>query len=298
MDRRAWLLFAAVSILWGVPYFFIKVALHDLTPPVVAFARVGIGALFLLPVAGAGGKIALLRSRPRELLVLAVVEVVLPFVLIPGGERHISSSLTGILIATEPLFVALLAGRIAASERVGGTRLVGMVIGLVGVGVLLGLGGGTQSSLAGASLILAATLCYAAGALLVKRWFADVDSAMVVGVTLSIATIVLAAPALLSAPHHALSLATLAVLPILGIACTSLGFLAFFALIARVGPGRAAVITYVSPTVAVLLGVVGGGESFTPAIGAGLLLILVGSWLSTSMGVTLRRRAFGRRYVE
>src|SRR6266542_4195764 len=117
MTRRAWLLFAAVSLLWGVPYLFIKIAVAELPPVTVVFSRVAMATLVLWPVAARRGT---LRGRLPQLVVVALLEITVPFLLISIGEQHIASSLTGLLIASLPLFVALLALRFDAAERVSG----------------------------------------------------------------------------------------------------------------------------------------------------------------------------------
>lgn len=282
MNRRAWLYFLAVSLLWGIPYFFIKVALRDLGPLAIAFVRVAIGAAVLLPIALRSGSLARMRERWLRAMALGIVEVAVPFALIPAGEQTIPSSLAGILIATEPLMIALVAMPFDPSERVGGTRLGGLLLGLAGVVVMLGLGGGGSVSLAGAALVLLATLGYSVGALLVKRWFSDVPPTGVAASTLCVGAVALLAPAALDAPRAIPSGATIVALLILGVGCTAFGLFCFFLLIGDVGAGRAAVITYVAPTVATALGVGLAGELLTPTTAVGFVLIVLGSWVSTT----------------
>lgn len=294
MNRRAWILFVAVCLLWGIPYFLIKLALHDLTPLSVAFVRIAIGAAVLLPVALQQKMLTQLRGRWAALVALALVEIAAPFVLIASGEQWVSSALTAVLIATEPMFVALLALRFDHSERVGPWQLGGMTIGLAGVAVLLGVGGLGRHALAGAAMILLATLAYAAGALLIKRRFNDLPATGVVASSLAVSGVLLAAPGILSLPHSLPSGTTISALLVLGVACTGLGFIAFFSLIGEVGAGRATVITYVTPAIAVLLGVIANGEVFTATSALGLILILTGSWLATQERF-IRRLATGER---
>src|SRR5205823_14930787 len=132
MTRKGWLLFIAMSVIWGIPYLFIKIALQELDPAVVVFARVGIAALVLLPVAAQRGALRPLRGHWLMLAALALVQIVGPFLLISFGEQHIASSLTSLLIAADPLFVVLFALRFDASERVNGLRLIGLLIGMIG----------------------------------------------------------------------------------------------------------------------------------------------------------------------
>jgi len=214
---------------------------------------------------------------------LACVQIVGPFLLISYGEQHIASSLTSLLIAADPLLVALFALRFDPSERVSGLRLVGLLIGMGGVVVLLGLDvGGDRQRLLGAALVLLAAAGYAAGALLIKRpAIAALPILGVVTVECTTATIVLLPLAVTRLPSRIPSLEVMVSLLVLGLICTALAYLAFFALVAEVGASRGTVITYVNPAVSVLLGVTLLGESLNAAIVMGFLLIIVGSWLST-----------------
>jgi len=287
MSKRAWLLFAAVSVIWGVPYLFIKIAVDSgASPLLVAWGRVAIGAALLLPIAWRLGYMDELRGRAKPLVAFAIAECALPWWLIPLGEQHVSSSLAAILIAALPLVIALLAIRFDQSERVGGSRLIGLFVGLAGVILLLGIEvAGSLDELLGAAAILGATFCYATGPLIVRRHFTDVNAIGPVAVALGISTVILAPAGIASIPGSELAGDALASIAVLGVICSALGLLLFFALITDVGASRAAVITYVNPVVAVALGVALLGESITAAAVAGLLLILAGSWLSTGGGI-------------
>jgi drug/metabolite transporter (DMT)-like permease len=283
MSRRAWILFASVSLIWGVPYLFIKVALDDgASPMLVAWGRVAIGAALLLPVAWKLGYLDGLRSKAKPLVAFSIAECGLPWWLIPLGEQHVSSSLAAILIASLPLVAALLAFRLDHSERVRGRRLVGLFIGLAGVILLLGIDvGGRGSEALGALAILGATVCYAFGLFIIKRYFSDVNPIGAVAVALAISTVMLAPAGIASIPGTEFTAGTVGSIVVLGAVCSALALILFFGLIADVGATRASVITYINPAVAVLLGVAILDESLGPAAVAGMLLILAGSWLST-----------------
>src|SRR4051794_34845912 len=131
MNARAWMAFAAMSALWGVPYLLIKVAVDDGVPPAfLAWVRVVLGAVLLLALAAHAGVLRGLRGRWRWLAAFGLVEITIPFPLIAAGEQHVASSLAAILIAAAPLFVALLALRFDASERVDRVRMIGLLMGL------------------------------------------------------------------------------------------------------------------------------------------------------------------------
>ena len=282
MTSRAWAAFAGLSLIWGVPYFFIKVALRELSPAGVVWGRVALAAVMLLPLAWRRGALRGLGSRIRPITAFAFVEVVLPFLLIALGERWISSSLTAILMATVPLMVVVLAPWFALSERPGRRRLAGLGLGLAGVVALLGIDvAGRPLELLGAACVLTAAVGYAVGPLLAQRYLAGIHPLGPVSVSLAISTVVLTVPAVLTVPSRLPSPAVLGAVAVLGLACTAPALVLYLFLVAEAGAARASVVTYVNPAVAVLLGVSVLGERLGVVSVAGLVLILMGSWLAT-----------------
>jgi len=302
MTRKGWLLFIAMSVIWGIPYLFIKIALLELNPGIIVFVRVGIATLVLIPIAIYQGVLRPLRKRWLMIVGLACVQIVGPFLLISFGEQHITSSLTSLLIATDPILVALLALRFDPGERVTGIRSIGLLIGIVGVAVLLGFDvGGDGQKLFGAAMVLLAALGYATSALLIKRpAISSLPSLGVVSSMCLTATIVLLPLAILQRPNKIPDVEVVASLIVLGLICTALAYLIFFALIAEVGASRGTVITYVNPAVAVFLGITLLGEPLNVAIIIGFLLILLGSWLSTGGAIPLNslRRTRQQRHTS
>ena len=287
MSARNWTLFGIVSVLWGIPYLFISIAVDDGVPPAfLAWFRVVLGALILLPVAWRAGLLGGLRDRWRWILPYAVLEIVIPFPMIATGEQHVSSSVTAILIASTPLLVALLAIRFDPAERAHGMRLVGLLVGLVGVICLVGIDiAGDGDELLGAGAILIAALGYAAGPMLLKRKLGDVDARASMLGALAVAGVLLLPFAALDVPSRdALTTEAVASLIVLGALCTAAAFVAFGMLITSVGPGRGLVFTYVNPLVAVIAGIVVLGEEPGPGAILGLGLILAGSYLATGGG--------------
>jgi drug/metabolite transporter (DMT)-like permease len=283
MTVRAWLLFAASSLIWGVPYLFIKIAVDDgVSPGFIAWARVALAAILLLPLALRRGALRGLWSRGPAIVAYTATEIAIPFVLIPIGERSITSALTAILIATMPLLVAAIAIRVSPADRLGGARALGLVIGLAGVVALLGIDvAGKREELWGALMVLLATLCYAVAPIIVSRRLADLDPIGPVAASLTLAAVVLLPFALTSAPRTLPPPAAIGSILVLGAVCTAAGLVVFFMLIAEAGPTRASVITYINPLVAVVAGVLALGEHIGAMSVAGLALILGGSWLST-----------------
>src|SRR4051812_36050696 len=229
------------------------------------------------------GLLSGLRSRWRWLGLYALVEIAIPFPLIAAGERHVSSSLAAIMIATVPLIVALLALRFDAGERASGRRLVGLLVGFSGVVALVGVDlAGDSDELLGAGAVALAAVGYAAGPMILKRHMADLDPRATMGVSLGLAAVLLTPLALVDPPSSAsLTSEAVVALVVLGLLCTAAAFVVMAMLVADIGPGRALVITYVNPVVAVALGVAVLDERPGAGTIAGLLLILAGSWLST-----------------
>jgi drug/metabolite transporter (DMT)-like permease len=178
--------------------------------------------------------------------------------------------------------VALLALRFDASERVTGSRLVGLFVGLSGVIALVGIDvAGSGDELLGALAVLGAAFGYAVGPMVLKRHLADLDPRASMGAALLVAAVALTPAAGWSAPSSMPSASAVVALLVLGLFCTAAAFVFYGALVAEAGPGRALVITYVAPVVALALGVAVLGEHVGTGAVVGLLLILAGSWLST-----------------
>jgi drug/metabolite transporter (DMT)-like permease len=285
MTWRVGAAFAALCVIWGVPYFFIKVALTEVPPIGVAWGRIALGAAFLLPVAWKRGALGQLSAHKGAVCAFAFAELIIPFVLISLGERWVSSSLTGILIAAVPLIMIVLAPLFGVHEPLGARRLIGLLTGLLGVVVLLGLDtvSGTLGWL-GVGCIVISTVCYACGGLIVQRYLTGVDEMGAVAASLVFATLVLLPGAIWWAPSKVPSPLVLTSIAVLGVVCSALALSLAFYLIARIGAARMAVVTYVNPAVAAVLGVVVLHESFGKGAILGLALILLGSWLATHSG--------------
>jgi drug/metabolite transporter (DMT)-like permease len=282
VTRRAWIAFATCSVLWGIPYFFIKVAVDDLPAVFVAWARIALAAVILLPLAWHQGALRGVWERRWFIAAFGLVEIAGPFTLIPLGERHLSSSLAAILIAAVPLTVAILAVRFVPSERVHGMRLVGLFVGLAGVVLLVGVDvAGRSEELLGALCILGATVGYAAGPMIASQTLADLPPIAPVACALTFSAAVLAPLAALSPPSGDAPFKAWGSVVVLGIACTAIALVVFFVLLTEAGPSRASIITYINPAVAVALGVAFLDESLGSASVAGLVLILAGSYVST-----------------
>lgn len=287
MTGPAWAAFAALSVIWGFPYFFIKVALNDLSPACIVWGRVTLAALVLVPLAWQRGALRGVWSRIGAVSAFATAEIIAPFLLIAIGERWISSSLTAILMATVPLVVVVLARWFVPAERPSFRRLTGLGIGLAGVLALLGVDvAGRPLEVLGASCVLVATIGYAVGPLVAQRYLVGLDPLGTAAVSLSMSAAALTIPAALTMPSQIPSPTALGSVAVLGLACTALALVLFLFLISEAGASRAAVITYLNPAIAVLLGVSVLGEHLGGGSIAGLVMILLGSWLATGRDAT------------
>jgi drug/metabolite transporter (DMT)-like permease len=280
LSRRGWALFIAMCFIWGIPYLLIKVAVSDVSPVALVLFRTVIGALILVPIALARGDIAPALRHWRWIVAYTAIEVALPWFLVSDAELRLSSSLTGLLVAASP-FAAVIVGRLTGSnERFDARRLFGLAVGFVGVAVLVGFNVSVRDLGAAGEIGLVA-ICYAVGPLIVSRKLADAPPIGVVAVSLVLPAIVYAPLGLSHLPAAIPPPQVLLAIGLLGVVCTALAFLLFFALIAEVGPVRATVITYVNPAVALALGVALLGEPLTIGAGVGFALILVGLFLAT-----------------
>ena len=302
MSRRGWVLFVAMGVIWGVPYLLIKVAVEELSPALLVLARTTLAGLLLLPVAALRGHLRPLLPAWKPVLAFAVVEICIPWLLLGYAEQQLSSSLTGLLIASVPLVGAVLAW--AGGARLTGgddtpdvRRVLGLLVGLAGVGALVGFEVGSGD--VGSVLVLAVVaVCYATGPMILARWLSHLPGLGVITVSLLVTAVVYLPVGLAQLPASAPS--TEASWSVVGLAviCTAVAFLVFFELIAEVGPVRSTVITYLNPAVALLLGVAILDEAFTVATAVGFALILAGSVLATRRSQPAPALAAPRRPVD
>ena len=267
-----------MSIIWGIPYLMIKVAVEGVSVPVLVLARTAVGAAVLLPLAFSRQTLTIVRNHWKTLLGFAFFEIIAAWWLLSDAERHLTSSMTGLLIAAAPIIAAIL-DRLTAGERLGVQRIVGLSIGISGVAVLAGpnIGGSTWPIV---EVLLVAT-CYAIAPLIAARYLADVPTLPMTAVCLGFAALVYAAPAAATWPDQMPSTPVLLALGGLAVICTALAFIVFFALIREIGAARALVFTYINPAVALAAGVIVLNEPLTAWNVAALLLILAGCILAT-----------------
>jgi drug/metabolite transporter (DMT)-like permease len=280
MSRRGLLLFALMSVIWGIPYLLIRISVAEIAPSVLVLARTAIAAAILLPIALSRVDLRPVLARWRWVIAFAVAEVAVPWVLLGSAEQHLSSSLSGLLIAGVPLVGAVLALVSGGSDRLGRTGTIGLLIGLVGVGAIVG--GDFRASDSLALLEIAVVIVgYAIGPVILARRLDGLPSVGVMSLSLGLCALVYIPIAGAQWPSVMPSAEVLVAVAILGVVCTATAFIGFAALIAEIGPVRATVITYVNPAVAATLGVLVLEETFTLPMAIGFGLVIVGSLLAT-----------------
>ncbi len=292
MSRRGWTLFVALSLIWGVPYLMIKVAVAEIDPVAVAFGRTVIATLLLLPIALHQKALRPAFSRWKWLLAYTVVEIVGPWWLLGHAETRLNSSTAGLLLAVVPLMAAVLLMSLPRSDRPVGDRtdhldrrrLLGLAIGLAGVVALVGLDVHLDD-LGAVAAVMGTAIGYATGPIIINRKLADLPPMGVVTGSLIVASVIFSPFAVWLRPAHISAAAGWSVVG-LAVLCTAVAFLVFFALIADAGPARATVITYVNPAVAIVLGVVVLNEPFTVGMAIGFPLVILGSVLATARART------------
>lgn len=282
--RHAGLL-ALLSAIWGGSYLLIKWGLEDFSPGFVVWARTFLGAAVLLAIMGAANRaraIASVRERPRTALLLGVVAVAVPFTLITFGELEVPSGLTAVLLAPASIFVAMFAPLLDPSERATRESAIGMGVGLVGVALLVGIETvSTPWEFLGAMAIIGAAVSYALSGFVIKNQYLGMPPIATSSISIGIASLLVLPVALLDLPDHVPSLRAVLSLVVLAVVGTAAAFVIFYRLIAEIGAGRASLISYTAPGVALFYGAAFGGEAITLAAVAGLALILLGVALAS-----------------
>jgi drug/metabolite transporter (DMT)-like permease len=292
MDRRSTSLLLTLAAIWGASYLLIKIGGRDLSAPMIAFGRIAFGALVLVPIAHRSGALRGLGGLWPVIIAVSIAQVAAPFLLIALGEEEISSSLTGILVASAPIFTALLAIFFDPEERSEGSRLVGVFAGLAGLVLLLGLDvGDTTAEVLGGFAVVLAGLGYAIGGLLAKHRLTSIKPLGVAAVVLAVSTVLSLPAALATLPSEAPGIGPIAAVATLGVIGTGIAFAIFYELIATVGPARTFLVTYLAPVFAVAYGVTLLGESFGVVTLGGLVLILGGSYFAAGGRVRRSRPA-------
>ncbi len=283
MTQRGWLLFAAMSVIWGLPYLLIKVAVEHLSPPMIVFGRTSLAAVVLVPLAARSGALAPVLRRWKLVLAFAAIEMAGPWLLLSNAEKTLPSGLTGLLVACVPMVGAIAAYLLGDHTALRPVRLLGIAIGIGGVALLVAgdLGGSHGVPWWSIAQVLLVCVGYATAPFIVERRLGDVPAIGVIAVSLAAVALAMAPLAWFTRPESSPPASTWWAVLGLAVVCTGIAFIVFFALIAEVGPARATLITFVNPAVAVLLGALVLDEEITVATIGGFVLVLTGCWLAT-----------------
>jgi drug/metabolite transporter (DMT)-like permease len=284
MSRKALLLFLATGLAWGIPYFFIQIALEDFSSYSIIFIRVLIGAAIMVPLALNSGALKIALKHWKWVLFFAVIEMIIPWWFITEAGKHISSGLTALLIATVPMFGVVVASLVGDKTIRNPKTLFGMAIGFAGVVGLVGIDSlqGIIDPIWVGAVILAA-IGYAVAPAVIAYKIGFVPTTGVISLSMVFVGMAYLVPALTQLPQEIANVPSLnswLALAGLGAICSALAFVLFFALIKEIGAARSTLIVYINTLVALLLGVVFLNEPITPGLIIGLPLVLIGSWLA------------------
>jgi drug/metabolite transporter (DMT)-like permease len=277
------LIFGLVGFLWGIPYLFIKVAVDEETgysPAIVVFGRVLIGAAILLPLALKDRSIFAALRGGKYVAFYALLEMVIPWILIGTAEQKISSGLAGLLIASVPIWSNLITYFQGDQEALEKNRIIGIGVGFIGVVLIVGI-----ESLTGSSdplsivMVIVAAIAYAYAVIMIRQKLPDVSGIAINGVAMAMTAIFYLPFTIALWPDHSVAPeATYSVIA-LGIFSTGIAFVFFFTLLDDIGPTRASMVTYWNTAIAVVLGILILSEPLTAGIAIGLPLVMLGSWL-------------------
>jgi drug/metabolite transporter (DMT)-like permease len=284
-----------MAVLWGMPYLFIKQAVDSYSPASVVVGRTLLGALLLLPFALRQGALRPAFAKIGWVLAFGAIEMAGPFLLLGHAEQTLPSGLTGLLVATVPLFAALIAFTGGDRSVVRPARMIGLFVGFVGVAVIVigpGLAAGGAAGLVAIGEVLLVAILYAIAPFIVARKLNDVPALGTV--TLSLAAVGLFyLPIAFLTQHETPTAQSTVSLIALAVLCTAVAFIVFFALIDRVGPARAPLFTYVNPVVAIILGVIVLGEEVTLGLVIGFPIVILGCWLAATGGTVRTKEPAG-----
>jgi drug/metabolite transporter (DMT)-like permease len=270
----------AMAVIWGIPYLLIRIAVRHLDPGVLVLGRTLPAAALMLPLVASRGQLPLLRKNLFWIATFGVVEFGIPWFLMSTSEKHITSSLTSLLICAVPLF-AVVAQRVRRTEdHITRRRLAGLAIGAAGVAFLVGLDlrGG---SITWIGFMMVVALGYTIGPIILATKLSQVPGPVVVAGATSIVALCWVPWSVAHWPAH-VSGETLSCVAVLSVVCTAGAFLTFFELVKEVGSTRSVVVTYFNTAIAVVLGIALLHEPLTAGILVGFPLVLLGCILATS----------------
>ena len=290
MSRRGWFLFILVGFLWGVPYLFIKIAIdpqNGFSPAIVVCLRTAIGAAILIPLAMRQGQLGAAVRGIRYVAPYALLEMIGPWILIGTAEQKISSGLTGLLIASVPIWATIFASMRGDKTVWQRTRLFGIIVGFIGLIAVVGI-----ESIKGSAdplsimMVLVAAIGYSYAVMMVQDALPHVSGIAINAVAMAITALFYLPFTIVQWPTHTISDEAIGAILGLGVLSTCAAFVLFFTLCGIIGVARGSLVTYLNTAFAVVLGVIILNEPFTTGMALGLPLVLIGSYLASRKRVT------------
>ena len=290
MSRRGWFLFILVGFLWGVPYLFIKIAVdpdNGFSPAAVVCLRTAIGAAILIPLAMRQGQLGAAIRGIKYVAPYALLEMIGPWILIGTAEQKISSGLAGLLIASVPIWATIFASMRGDKTVWHHMRLLGIVVGFVGLIAVVGFesikGSSDPISIA---MVLVAAIGYSYAVMMVQSALPHVSGIAINAVAMALTALFYLPFTVVQWPTHEISNEAIGAIIGLGVLSTGAAFVAFFALAAIIGVARGSLVTYLNTAFAVVLGVIILNEPLTVGMLIGLPLVLIGSYLASRKPAT------------
>ena len=283
MNRGEWAILLVLALIWGLAFIFIKVAVSHVDPLTYVWLRLSIAAVALwLMLRWRGERLKLPLAVWGALLVLALFNNMIPFVLFGWGQQRIASGLASILNAATPIWGVIVAHFWTRDERVTPAKLIGVLVGFGGVATMIGpdlLFKNNGTVLAQLACLLAA-LCYALAGVWARRFKAlDVPPIKVAAGQLIIGAFAMA-PIALAVDQPWLKpfppLEAWGAIAALALFCTALGYVLYFKLIETAGATNALLVTLLVPPTAILMGGLIFGERLSSGQFAGFAIIALG----------------------
>ena len=282
MSRKGWALFALVGVLWGVQYLFMKVAVEELSTPVIVFSRLLIGAAVLVPLALYEKTLRPALKYWKYIALYAVAEMVIPWTLITNAQKDLSSGVVALLVATVPIWATLFAHHTGDSTAAHRTRIFGIALGLIGIVFLVGIETLNDfGNMRALIQVLIASASYAYAVNMITRKAPETSGVAINGIAMALSTIIFAPFALTHLPTKTPSSEAILATIGLGVICTAFAFWVFFIVLKEIGAARASLVVYPNTAVAVVLGIFLLDEQLTLAIAIGLPMVLLGSYFAS-----------------
>ena len=273
-----WGLLAAVAAIWGSSFLFIAIGIDDLSPAVVALARLGLGTATLALIPRARRRVG--REDRARIIALGVIWMGIPLLLFPVAQQWVASAVAGMINGAVPLFSALIAA-VLLRRLPGRAQAAGLIVGFVGVVAITLPTGDTRASALGVALLVLAVALYGLAVNLAVPLQQRYGALPVLLRAQLVALVVVTPFGLAGLPASTFTWSsTLAMIP-LGVLGTGLAFVAMTTLVGRTGAARGSIATYFIPVVAIVLGVVFRGEEIAPVALVGTGLVLLGAWLTS-----------------